>query len=70
MCLAVPGKVKKIEGRKVFVDYGTEVRRALVGDDPVKVGDYVMVQMGIVIQILSNKEAQVAIEAWRQQTYS
>lgn len=64
MCLAVPGRVKKIEKGKAFVDYGSEVRQALVGDEPVKVGDYVMVQMGIVVKILSTKEAKSSIDAW------
>lgn len=61
MCLAFPCKIKKIEGRRVTLDSG---RYALVGDDPVKVGDYVMVQMGIIVKILSRDEAQSAIMAW------
>ena len=66
MCLAIPGKIVKIEGRRVMVEYpGKEVRLALVGDEPVKVGDYVMVQMGIVIKIISPKEAKVALKAWQ-----
>ena len=64
MCLAVPGKVIKIEGRKATVQYPGESRFALVGDDPVKVGDFVLVQMGIVIQILTPEEAREAISAW------
>ena len=67
MCLAVPGKIKKIEGRKVILDYGTEERQALISDDPVKVGDYVMVQMGVIIKVLSKTEAKSAISAWKQQ---
>lgn len=66
MCLAIPGKIKKIEGRKVMVCYPGETRQALIGDDPVKIGDYVLVQMGIVIKILSAKEAQLALKAWNK----
>lgn len=58
MCLAVPGKIKSIEGKKVFVQYGQEVRQILVGDEKIKVGDWVLVQMGIVIQILTPKEVK------------
>jgi len=58
MCLAIPGKVKKIKGRQALVEYPGEVRRALIGEKGVKVGDYVLVQMGIIIKILSPKEAQ------------
>lgn len=64
MCLAVPGKIKKIDGKKVLLDYPTEKRYALIGDEKVKVGDYVMVQMGIIVKILSQKEAKSAFEAW------
>ncbi len=64
MCLAVPGRIKKIEGKKVLLDYPGEKRFALSGGEPVKIGDYVMVQMGIVVKILSQKEAKAAIKAW------
>lgn len=66
MCLAVPGKVIKIEGKKASIDYGTEKRLAMIGDEPVKIGDFVMVQMGIIINILSAPEAKAAIKAWKQ----
>jgi len=64
MCLAIPGKIKEIKGRQVLVEYPEETRLALVGDEPVKVGDYVLVQMGIVIKILSSNEAMAASEVW------
>jgi len=64
MCLAFPGKIKKIEGKKVLLDYPEDRHYALIGDEKVKVGDYVMVQMGIIIKILSKGEAQSAAEAW------
>jgi len=66
MCLAVPGRVKKIEGRKAFIKYTNEERMALIGGDNVRVGDYVMVQMGIIVKILTPKEAKESITAWRQ----
>lgn len=65
MCLAVPGRIKKIEGKKVLLDYPNEKRYALIGDEKVKIGDYVMVQMGIIVKILSQKEAKSAFEAWK-----
>lgn len=39
--------------------YPGEERFALVGEENVNKGDYVMVQMGIVVKILSKSEAQV-----------
>lgn len=66
MCLAIPGKIKEINGREVLVEYPGEERRALVGDEKIKVGDYVMVQMGIVVNVISEDEAKVAQEAWEK----
>lgn len=65
MCLAVPGKIKKIEGKKALIDYVSEERYGLIGDERVKVGDYVMVQMGIIVKKLSQAEARSAFEAWK-----
>lgn len=65
MCLAVPGKIKSIIGKEVLVQYEQEVRQILVGDEKIKVGDWVLVQMGIVIQILTPKEAKMALNAWK-----
>jgi len=65
MCLAIPGKIINIEGRKVMVEYPGETRTVLVGDEPIKVGDMVMVQMGIIIKILSPAEAASSLQAWQ-----
>jgi hydrogenase assembly chaperone HypC/HupF len=62
MCLAIPGKIKKIEGKRVYVQYPEEVREVLAGDEKVKVGNYVLVQMGIVIKILTSKEANLVLQ--------
>lgn len=58
MCLGFPAKVTKIVGRQAFVQYRNKKRTVLIGGEPVKVGDFVLVQMGIVIKILSAKEAE------------
>lgn len=64
MCLAIPGKIKEIKGRQVLIEYPQDLRLALVGDEPVKIGDNVLVQMGVVVKILSSTEAKIATEAW------
>ncbi|HLC93607.1 MAG TPA: HypC/HybG/HupF family hydrogenase formation chaperone [Patescibacteria group bacterium] len=64
MCLAFPGKVIKIEGRKASVEYPGETREALIGEENVKVGDMVLVQMGIIIQIITKSQADKAEKAW------
>lgn len=65
MCLAIPGKIKQIDGREAVVEYPGEVRRAFLGDDvKATVGDYVLVQMGVVVKKISAKEAEVLFEIW------
>jgi hydrogenase maturation factor len=49
MCLAIPGKIVKKNGKKVTVDYGTEKREAAIVDGRYKVGDFVIVQGKIVV---------------------
>lgn len=65
MCLAIPGKIVKVEGKKATVQYPSETREVLVGDQKIKKGDFVMVQMGIVIKVLSKKEATETLKAWK-----
>lgn len=65
MCLAIPGKVLQIRGRQVTVGYPGQTRTALLGDDiQVQVGDYVLVQMGVVVKKISAKEAKLSLKAW------
>ncbi|OGC69248.1 hypothetical protein A2380_03750 [candidate division WWE3 bacterium RIFOXYB1_FULL_43_24] len=65
MCLAIPGIVKEIQGGKLIIEYPTETRQALAGGMPLKVGDYVLVQMGIAIKVVTKKEAEVSWKAWK-----
>lgn len=66
MCLAIPGKVKSVKGHSAVVQYPGETRTVIVGDEHLKAGDFVLVQMGIVIDILTPKEASAAARAWKQ----
>lgn len=66
MCLAIPGKVKQIQGEKITVEYPTETRQALAGGMPLAVGDYILVQMGIAIKVVTEKEARVSWKAWKK----
>lgn len=65
MCLAIPGIVKEIQGERLVVEYPTETRQALAGGMPLKVGDYVLIQMGIAIKVVTKKEAEVSWKAWK-----
>jgi len=60
MCIAAPGKVIAIENKKALIDYNGETRYAMLADRKVKIGDYVLVQMGIIIEVLSKSDAALA----------
>ncbi len=64
MCLAIPGKVKKIEGRKALIEYPGEERYAMIGDEGIMVGDYVQVQMGIAMHKIDSQTAEKSLAAW------
>ena len=66
MCLAFPGRVINIEGLKAIVEYPGEVKQALIGVEDVKVGNMVLVQMGIIIQVISASQADKSAKAWKE----
>jgi len=66
MCIAAPGKVIKKNGGKATVQYNKEIREVLLGEENAAIGDYVLVQMGIVIKVLTPTEAQESLQAWNQ----
>ena len=65
MCLSIPGKIIAINGKFASVDYGTQGVRENVNITLVKgkVGNYVLVQGGFAIKILTQSEAQEVIDA-------
>lgn len=68
MCLAVPGRITKIEGERAEVDIGGIRREAsleLVSDQGVKIGDYVLIHTGYAITKLDEAEAKAILKAWR-----
>ena len=66
MCLAIPGKVEKIEKGFATIDYSGEKRKASTELVNVKPGDYVIVQAQFVIQKIPKKEALEAIKVWQE----
>lgn len=64
MCLAIPGKIVKLIKDKAIIDYGEEKREAqnIIN---AKVGDYVIVQVGKVVQKVKKKDALKSIKAWK-----
>ena len=69
MCLAIPGIVESIEGRRAIVDFGGvrhEAMLDLMEEGTVKPGTYVIVHTGFVIQTLDQEEAEKTLETWRE----
>ncbi len=69
MCLAIPMRVESVEGhlarcqaKGVFRD----VSLFMLQDEPVAVGDYVMVHVGYAIQKVAEAEARSAWELYDQ----
>jgi len=65
MCLAIPGKIIALNKGKATVKYSTVKNYALIGDEKVNVGDWVMVQMGIIVQKLNEADALKILQNWR-----
>jgi len=67
VCLSFPGKVVAIRGDSASVDYGADGIRDNVNISLVKaqIGNYVLVQGGFAIRVLSNREAEETLEAWK-----
>lgn len=58
MCVAATGKVVKIDNEIAEVDFNGNIIRAHTGIIDVKVGDDVLVHAGLIIQVMSKKDAE------------
>jgi hydrogenase expression/formation protein HypC len=65
MCLAIPGKILKINENVGTVDFGG-VRRDVRLDllERVQEGDYILVHVGYAIQVLDRSEAEKILKSW------
>ena len=69
MCLAIPGKIVKIDSEKqhATIDYGDGTKRqANVSLVDVKKGDFVLVHAGFAIEVLDKKEAMETLDLFRE----
>jgi len=66
MCLAIPGKVIKINKENAIVDYLGEKREVNCSLVDCKIGDYVIVQNKFIMQKVPEKEALKSIKAWKE----
>ena len=58
MCVALPGKIIEIKDRDAVVDFNGNQVTARAGLVDVKVGDYVLVHAGCVIQKVTQQEME------------
>ena len=61
----VPGKIISIDGDIATIDYEIEQRKAKIIDN-FKVGEYVIVQGGIVIQKVPEQEAKDSLALYKK----
>jgi hydrogenase expression/formation protein HypC len=67
MCLAIPAKVIKIEGKSATVEIGgvsKQINIELI--DKVKLGDYLIVHTGFALQKLDEKEANITLSILKE----
>ncbi len=65
MCVASPGKVVEINDNVAKIDYNGNIVNANIGIVDVKVGDYVLVHAGLVIQTVKESEATEMIKLFK-----
>jgi hydrogenase expression/formation protein HypC len=71
MCLSIPSKVVKIDREKNIATVDTMgVKRDagldLMAEDDVKVGDYVLLHIGFVMNKIDEEDALASIETYRE----
>jgi len=66
MCLMVPGKIISLSSDRAVVDYGTEKREGIIVEGVYSVGEYVLIQGGIVIQRIPEEEAEESLKLYQQ----
>ncbi|MCD8341930.1 MAG: HypC/HybG/HupF family hydrogenase formation chaperone [Clostridiales bacterium] len=66
MCVALPGRVTAVEGRIATVDFSGNIVRAQAGLVPVKVGDWVLVHAGCILQTVGSSEAEELVDIFRE----
>ncbi|KKK94291.1 hypothetical protein LCGC14_2684340, partial [marine sediment metagenome] len=67
MCLAIPGKIIKLDGVRALIDFDGVKQKIIVAliQNP-EVGKYVIVHAGYAIEMMNEEEAFEAIEQWKE----
>lgn len=62
MCVAMPGEVVKLNGTKATVSFDGNVIEVEAGLVKVKIGDFVLVHAGCVIQVISDFDKEMLLD--------
>lgn len=62
MCIAVPGRVIRLDGMRATVDFDGNKVEANAGLVDVKVGDSVLVHAGCIIQVMSEEDREILMD--------
>lgn len=67
MCLAIPGKILKINGNSALVDFDGIKQNVIIAliQSP-EIGRYVIVHAGYAIEQINEEEAMEAINQWKE----
>lgn len=67
MCLAIPGKILKIDGHSAIVDFDGLKQKVIVAliQNP-EVGKFVIVHAGYAIEMMNEIDALEAIDQWKE----
>jgi len=71
MCLSIPSKVVKISEDKTMCTVDTmgvqrDANLMMMGEDDIKIGDYVLLHIGFVMNKIDEEEALASIETYRE----
>ncbi|MGI5964297.1 MAG: HypC/HybG/HupF family hydrogenase formation chaperone [Candidatus Methanomethylophilaceae archaeon] len=66
MCLAVPGKIVKIEGETADIDFGGVIRQASVAMIDAEVGQWAVIHAGYAIEVMDEDEARDTLKLWNE----
>ncbi len=65
MCLSVPGKIIAIKRDIATVDYELETRQGKIIETGYTIGDYVIIQGGIVVAKVEEQQAIDALQSYK-----
>ena len=66
MCVAAPGRIIEIDGNTAKIDYSSNITTVNKGIVDCKVGDWVLVHAGLIIQVLPENEAEYMVDLFKE----